>query len=334
MDGWHHPVEVGGHVAVDAAWEIDKSPFIAAGDITVNSGKSLTVMPGVKVEFDGFFSLEVYGALQAPGSVDSVIHFTSHGSLPGGWQGIQILEGDGSFLDYCRIDSSQRALFCLNSSPTIANSWLSGDDTCLHISGTQASPSIQGCELDLRGGLSEILILCDSSSTPTVTYCSITDASKGVVAKNGSNPQLTSNNIYNNSEYGVMNDDSTVLIDAQSNWWGDESGPFDPVDNPDGLGDRVSEWVDYTPWLLALAPYTCGDANTDSSVGVVDVVFLINYLFKGGPPPDPLDTGNVNCDEGISLADIVFLINYLFYQGPLPCDCPLQQTIIARHRSA
>jgi hypothetical protein len=29
-----------------------------------------------------------------------------------------------------------------------------------------------------------------------------------------------------------------------------------------------------------------GDANSDGVVGPGDVVFLINYLFRGGPPPN------------------------------------------------
>jgi hypothetical protein len=28
-----------------------------------------------------------------------------------------------------------------------------------------------------------------------------------------------------------------------------------------------------------------GDANGDGTVNVADAVYLINYIFKGGPPP-------------------------------------------------
>jgi len=48
-----------------------------------------------------------------------------------------------------------------------------------------------------------------------------------------------------------------VVINAENNWWGDPSGPLDTSDdratggfyNPGGLGDRVSNYVDYEPWL-------------------------------------------------------------------------------------
>jgi hypothetical protein len=52
---------------------------------------------------------------------------------------------------------------------------------------------------------------------------------------------------------------------------------------------------------------------------VADVVILINYLFKDGPPPSIFDAGDVNCDEKIDVADVVYLINYLFRGGPAPC---------------
>jgi len=61
-----------------------------------------------------------------------------------------------------------------------------------------------------------------------------------------------------------------------------------------------------------------GDANGDGVINSADVVYLINYLFKGGPSPEPLCNGDVNCDGIINSADVVYLINYLFKGGPPP----------------
>jgi len=66
--------------------------------------------------------------------------------------------------------------------------------------------------------------------------------------------------------------------------------------------------------------YLLGDANGDGVINSADVVYLINYLFKGGPAPDPLDAGDVNCDGEINSADVVYLIDYLFKGGPPPCE--------------
>lgn len=62
----------------------------------------------------------------------------------------------------------------------------------------------------------------------------------------------------------------------------------------------------------------CGDANGDGSLTVSDVVYLVNYLFKGGPIPKPYEAGEANCDGKLSVSDVVYLINYLFKGGPVP----------------
>jgi hypothetical protein len=61
-----------------------------------------------------------------------------------------------------------------------------------------------------------------------------------------------------------------------------------------------------------------GDANGDSTVDVVDAVYLINYMFVDGPPPTPLASGDVNRDCAVDVSDVVYLINYLFVDGPAP----------------
>jgi len=67
-------------------------------------------------------------------------------------------------------------------------------------------------------------------------------------------------------------------------------------------------------------PYNRGDVNGDGIINASDIVFLIDYLFKSGPPPDPLELGDVNCDELIKCSDVVYLIDYLFKGGPPPCS--------------
>ncbi len=64
----------------------------------------------------------------------------------------------------------------------------------------------------------------------------------------------------------------------------------------------------------------CGDANGDELVDVGDVVYLINYLFKGGPAPIPWEAGDANSDGMVDVGDVVYLINYLFKGGPAPCS--------------
>jgi hypothetical protein len=40
--------------------------------------------------------------------------------------------------------------------------------------------------------------------------------------------------------------DNSLTIDAENNWWNDADGPTGV--GPGDDGDKVSQWVDYTPW--------------------------------------------------------------------------------------
>lgn len=64
--------------------------------------------------------------------------------------------------------------------------------------------------------------------------------------------------------------------------------------------------------------FVCGDANGDTAINIGDAVLLINYIFKGGAAPDPIEAGDANGDGGINVGDAVFLINHIFNGGPAP----------------
>jgi hypothetical protein len=61
-----------------------------------------------------------------------------------------------------------------------------------------------------------------------------------------------------------------------------------------------------------------GDCTGDGIIDIGDVVLLINYLFKSGAAPNPLQIGDVTCDGVVDAGDVVYLINYLFKGGPAP----------------
>lgn len=67
--------------------------------------------------------------------------------------------------------------------------------------------------------------------------------------------------------------------------------------------------------------FICGDANNSEEVDIDDVVYLVAYIFAGGPAPIPSDAGEVDCSGDIDIDDIVYLVMYIFSGGPAPCDC-------------
>jgi C1A family cysteine protease len=80
---------------------------------------------------------------------------------------------------------------------------------------------------------------------------------------------------------------------------------------PHFIVERVLGWFKATS-------YVPGDPNGDQMVDAADIVFLLGYLYRNGPAPDPLAAGDANGDCGVTAGDVVYLLNYLFRDGPPP----------------
>ena len=63
-----------------------------------------------------------------------------------------------------------------------------------------------------------------------------------------------------------------------------------------------------------------GDLNGDGLIDVGDIVFLVDYLYRNGDAPDPVEIADVNCDGVVNVGDVVYLVSYLYKGGPAP-DC-------------
>ena len=63
-----------------------------------------------------------------------------------------------------------------------------------------------------------------------------------------------------------------------------------------------------------------GDANGDGEINVGDIVYLVNFLYRNGDPPIPLQAADANCDGIVDIGDVVYLVNYLYRGGPEPCE--------------
>ncbi len=81
-------------------------------------------------------------------------------------------------------------------------------------------------------------------------------------------------------------------------------------DQADADGDDIGDACD---WI-------CGDADASGAVDIDDVVFLIQYIFAGGPAPVPLESGDTDCSGNVDIDDVVYEIVYIFSGGPEPCD--------------
>jgi len=66
-----------------------------------------------------------------------------------------------------------------------------------------------------------------------------------------------------------------------------------------------------------------GDANSDGALNIIDITFIINYLYKNGPAPSPLICScDFDCDcELPTIMDVLYAIRYLYKGGYRPCTC-------------
>lgn len=68
-----------------------------------------------------------------------------------------------------------------------------------------------------------------------------------------------------------------------------------------------------------------GDCNNDGQVNpnILDLNFLVNRIFRGGPSAVCLLEGDCNGDgTSQNIIDLNFLVNRIFRGGPLPPSCP------------
>jgi parallel beta-helix repeat protein/predicted outer membrane repeat protein len=143
-------------------------------------------------------------------------------------------------------------IFCMGPAPLISGNTISDNRAFLGGGGIY----LWGCTpIMSRNTITDNMagsgggIYCEGSS-PHIDSCTISNNSlDGVYCIAESGPVIYSSNIFGNSGYGINNVDDTALVHAEYNWWGDPTGPYHPNANPHGLGDPVSDYVTFEPWL-------------------------------------------------------------------------------------
>ncbi|MDA3918323.1 MAG: right-handed parallel beta-helix repeat-containing protein [Deltaproteobacteria bacterium] len=266
-------VAVSGSIDEAISWPND-GDYLVESSMYISSGATLTIEPGttVKVQPGNYFS--VYGTLVAEGAI-----FTWADGI-NEWDGIRF-SGDAdsaSTLKDCTIEhaagtgssSPLGAIYIDDSSPTITGCTINNSTAVtgirLYDTGQLITPTITNNTI---GGFSSQGIYVDDDSSPTITGNTLINNQNGIYIP-GNNTGTYQQNIFSgNSSYGLYYYGTTVINAANSNW-GDPSGPYDPSDdrtdggwyNPDGLGDKVSDHVEYQPWQVN---DTDGDGLSDDA---------------------------------------------------------------------
>ena len=83
-------------------------------------------------------------------------------------------------------------------------------------------------------------------------------------------------------------------------------------------------WAEDGAWKGQIATadfknvFVRGAVNTDEKVDISDAVAILDYLFVGGPGPEPREAGDTNGDGNLDITDGIYLLTYLFLGGPKP----------------
>ena len=83
------------------------------------------------------------------------------------------------------------------------------------------------------------------------------------------------------------------------------------------------QFTDETPFTVTgqvtLIGHRLGDVNLDGSVNILDLTYLVNYIFRGGPPPTVMELADVNGSGGqANIIDLTYFIDFIFRGGPAP----------------
>ena len=98
--------------------------------------------------------------------------------------------------------------------------------------------------------------------------------------------------------------------------WLDERGDVTVDDSAGGTLTRMS---------VGSGVFIRGDANADGEVDISDPIFLLAYLYTGGPATTCWDAADGNDDGETDLSDAVYVLSYLYVGNSPPPPPPFPE---------
>jgi len=102
---------------------------------------------------------------------------------------------------------------------------------------------------------------------------------------------------------------------------------FPPASGCASFNDEAGGWYEPAtgdgcwPVTMARNAYMGGDCDESGDRTSADIIYLVNYVFKGSVDPLPcVAMGDVNCDQAITSSDLIVMVNHVFKGMAPPCD--------------
>jgi len=217
---------ISGTISTTQTWNADGIPFVVTENFTIPTGVTLTLNPGTIVKIMpsgqwGQILFSIQGALSAIGTQSQNITFTSYKDDIGG-----DTNGNGASTG----TPGDWAAIVVNSTGTANFSY-----AIISYGGAYFSYGPYVADVYNDGGNLSL-----TNSTISLS------ANSGIVHSRGTT-NISQSSIHDNVGYGI-NNVTTVILNAKNNYWGSLNGPTH-VSNPLGTGDRVSDYVNFEPYL-------------------------------------------------------------------------------------
>ena len=231
---------VNGALPASTTWTKAGSPYIATG-VTVPAGMMLTIEPGVIVKLRGTQALYSAGTLNIGGDGEPVIITTQKDDSYGG-----DTNNDGSATapsksDWCYIGVHTNATLIVKNTHIYYGGCTPTYGQLYNFGGVMV---VENSLLTKSGQFG----LLAASGNTTFRNNEVTGNVIGVRYHSGA-LTMEGNSIHDNLEYGMTNTSlAHTVVDARNTWWGDATGPLHVTTNPNGLGNKVSDYILYTPW--------------------------------------------------------------------------------------
>jgi len=288
---------------------ITSNTYVVIHDTHIASGTRFDIVPGTNLKFPANTRLRVEGNIQAMGTHDDRVVFTSWkddtfggdtnedttatSAGPGDWEGV-----------YVRDSGSDDSHF---RNAVIRFGGHSGENLSLYKTAAQVDSSF----ITFSSGSGIYTYQC----SPTFYGLELHNNRRGLYTDAGYNnlvPEIHQSNIYHNTDYGVYNTTPNDTVNALMNYWGAATGPYHPDLNPSGQGNPVSDGVKFEPWLNSAQGPLIGDVSLNGDITAFDASLVLRHdVHAITLTGDSLAAAEVSANGTVTAYDASLILQYV-----------------------
>jgi|GEM_PF-897033 len=276
---------------VSGNWNLEGAPYIITGNILVPNGETLSIDPGVRVEFEGHYKLFCNGSILAIGEESQNIVFTTTDANVDGWLGIRYEDtpssNETSKFEYCIIEKGKTNQF----------------------------------SVDTQGGAFFIKNFSKVEIRKSILRYNHAQSGAGAIYLENSNVIIEQNNIYDNTSVngysGIEARDSDDLSILENTFNNCTNGFYNSTANISNNTFDNSPIYGFVECDLFIEGNIFENINNDDNENVGGISFInskgtiVNNIFRN----NNVGLSNIRIDGYNNTAPLSYLINNLFYSN-------------------